>query len=65
MTVFTLSSHWLLVRFTFVLNGCWDYFQISFGFTTLNRKALYMFVVIAAWFISVALYPAKGIYTKA
>ena len=36
--VFTLSSHWLLVIFAFVLIGRCDYF--GFGFTTLNRKAL-------------------------
>ena len=36
--VFTLSSHWLLVIFTFVLIGRCDYFD--FGFTTLNQKAL-------------------------
>ena len=37
--VFTLSSYWLLVKFTFALIGRCDYF--GFGFTTLNRKALY------------------------
>ena len=37
--VFTLSSHWLLVISTFVRIGRCDYF--GFGFTTLNRKALY------------------------
>ena len=36
--VFTLSSHWLLVMLTFVLNGRFDYF--GFGVTTLSRKAL-------------------------
>ena len=36
--VFTLSSHWLLVVFTFVLIGRCDYF--GFCYTTLNRKAL-------------------------
>ena len=34
-----MSSHWLLVIFIFVLIGRCDYF--GFGFTTLNRKALY------------------------
>ena len=37
--VFTLSPYWLLVMLTFVLIGYCDYF--GFGFTTLNRKALY------------------------
>ena len=37
--VFTLSSHWLLLIFIFVLIGRCDNF--GFGFTTLNRKALY------------------------
>ena len=32
--VFTVISHWLLVKFTFVLIGRCDYF--GFGFTTLN-----------------------------
>ena len=32
--VFTLSSHWLLVIFSFILIGRCDYF--GFGFTTLN-----------------------------
>ena len=35
--MYTLSSHWLLVIFTFDLIGNCDYF--GFGFTTLNRKA--------------------------
>ena len=34
--MFTLSSHWLHVTFTFVLIGCCVYF--GFGFTTLNQK---------------------------
>ena len=38
LCVFTLSSHWLLVIFAFVLIGCYNYF--GFGFTTLNQKAL-------------------------
>ena len=38
--VFTLSSHWLPLKFSFVLIGRYDYF--GFGFTTLNRKALYL-----------------------
>ena len=37
--VFTLSSDWFLMTFIFVLIGRCDYF--GFGFTTLNRKALY------------------------
>ena len=37
--VFTLISHWLLVRFIFVMIGRCDYF--GFGFTTLHRKALW------------------------
>ena len=40
--VLTLSSDWFLVIFTFVPIGHCDYF--GFGFTTLNRKALYFFV---------------------
>ena len=47
--VFTLSSHWLLVIFTFVLIGRCDYFR--FGFKTLNRKALY-FKITYGVFIS-------------
>ena len=39
LPVFTLSSHRLLLIFIFVLIGRYDYF--GFGFTTLNRKALY------------------------
>ena len=39
LRVFTLSSHWFLVTFTFVLICCCDYF--GFGFTTLNPKALW------------------------
>ena len=39
LPVFTLSSHWLPLKFSFVLIGHYDYFV--FGFTTLNRKALY------------------------
>ena len=35
--VFTLSSHWLLVIFTIVLIGRFDYF--GFGFTTLKLKS--------------------------
>ena len=38
LPVFTLSSHWLPLKFYFVLIGRYDYF--GFGFTTLNRKAL-------------------------
>ena len=36
---FTSISHWLPLIFSFVLIGRCDYF--GFGFTTLNRKALY------------------------
>ena len=36
--VFTLSSHWLLRIFLFLLIGFCDYF--GFSFTTLNRKSL-------------------------
>ena len=39
LPVFSLSSHWLPLKFSFVLIGHYDYF--GFGFTTLNRKALY------------------------
>ena len=40
LLVFALSSHWLLGIFPlFWLHGCCDNF--GFGFTTLNRKALY------------------------
>ena len=39
LRAFTLSSHWFLLIFIFVLIGRCDYF--GFGFTTLNRKALY------------------------
>ena len=35
----TLSSHWLLKVFPFLLIGHCDYF--GFGFTTLSRNALY------------------------
>ena len=38
--MFTLSSNYLFVIFTFVLIGRCDYF--GFGFTTLNRNALYV-----------------------
>lgn len=34
--IFTLSSHWLLVKFSYAVTGCCDYFV--FGFTTLNRN---------------------------
>ena len=37
--VLALSSDWLFGIFPFVLIGRCDYF--GFGFTTLNRKALY------------------------
>ena len=37
--MFTLSSHWLLAIFTYVVIGHRDY--VDFGFKTLNRKALY------------------------
>ena len=47
--VFTLSSHWLLVIFSFVPIGRCDYF--GFGFTTLNRKALYLTITLP-WFRS-------------
>ena len=36
----SLSSHWLPLKFSFVLIGRYDYF--GFGLTTLNRKALYL-----------------------
>ena len=39
LPVFTLSSHWLPLKFSFVLIGRYDYF--GFAFTTLNRKAVY------------------------
>ena len=39
LPVFTLSFHWLLLKLSFVLIGCWDYF--AFGFTKLSRNALY------------------------
>ena len=39
LRVFTLSSHWFVVIFIFVLIGRCDYF--GFGFSTLNRKLLY------------------------
>ena len=35
--VFTLSSHWLFIVFSFLLIGRCDYF--GFGFTTLNQRA--------------------------
>ena len=38
--VLTLSSDWFLLTFIFVLIGRCDY--LSFGFMTLNRKALYV-----------------------
>ena len=38
--VFTFSSDWPLVIFTFVLIGRCDYF--GFGFTTLNQKAHFL-----------------------
>ena len=44
LPVFSLSSHWLLEKFTFVLIGCCDYF--GFDFTTLNVEALNLFVLI-------------------
>ena len=45
LLIFALSSDWLLGIFPFVLIGRSDYF--GFGFTTLNRKALYqLFAVI-------------------
>ena len=34
LLAFTASSHWLMITFTIVLIGHWDYF--AFGFTTLN-----------------------------
>ena len=37
---FALSSHWLFRVFPFLLTGHCDYF--GFGFTTLNRKELYL-----------------------
>ena len=43
--IFTLSSHWLLVIFIFVPIGRCDYF--GFGYTTLDRKALYYCVAYA------------------
>ena len=39
LRVFTLSSHWFVVIFIFVLIGRCDYF--GFGFSTLNWKLLY------------------------
>ena len=41
LRVFTLSSHWFVVIFIFVLIGCCDYFGFGFGFSTLNWKLLY------------------------
>ena len=43
LLVFASSSDWLFVIFPFVLIGRCDYF--GFGFTTLNRKALYICIV--------------------
>ena len=34
LLAFTASSHWLMITFTIVLIGHWDYFAI--GFTTFN-----------------------------
>ena len=38
--VFTLSSHWLLIEFSFLVIGCSD--CVGFGFTSLNWKALFL-----------------------
>ena len=48
--VFTLSPYWLLVMLTFVLIGHCGYF--GFGFTTLNRKALYSNDTWSTWGLS-------------
>ena len=40
LVVFTLGSHWLLPVLSFHLIGCCD--NTGVGFTTLNRKALYL-----------------------
>ena len=40
LVVFTLGSHWLLPVLYFHLIGCCD--NTGVGFTTLNRKALYL-----------------------
>ena len=37
--VFTLSSHWLLIKFSFLVIGCSD--CVGCGFTSLNWKALF------------------------
>ena len=42
LRVFTLSSHWFVVIFIFVLIGHCDYF--GFGFLTLNRKLLLLII---------------------
>ena len=40
LLVFTLSSHWLLIKFSFLVIGCSD--CVGFGFTSLNWKALFL-----------------------